>query len=110
MVVSLGGSTVCCALFVWERAHSASTPVCSSPCQVRYLGLLENIRVKRAGYAFRLEYKKFLERYKMLCPATWPVYKQGARQGAKLIVQHCGLSKVEYAEGRSQMLIRSPER
>ena len=36
--------------------------------------LLENIRVKRAGYAFRQKYAVFLHRYKMLCEDTWPHY------------------------------------
>ncbi|NXC28641.1 MYO1A protein, partial [Campylorhamphus procurvoides] len=40
--------------------------------QVRYLGLLENVRVRRAGYAFRQLYGPFLQRYKMLSPRTWP--------------------------------------
>ncbi|KFO75023.1 Unconventional myosin-Ia, partial [Cuculus canorus] len=40
--------------------------------QIRYLGLLENVRVRRAGYAFRQLYSPFLERYKMLGTRTWP--------------------------------------
>ncbi|NXJ31996.1 MYO1A protein, partial [Ciconia maguari] len=40
--------------------------------QIRYLGLMENVRVRRAGYAFRQLYGPFLERYKMLSPRTWP--------------------------------------
>uniref|UniRef100_A0A671SY40 Unconventional myosin-Ib n=1 Tax=Sinocyclocheilus anshuiensis TaxID=1608454 RepID=A0A671SY40_9TELE len=43
--------------------------------QVRYLGLLENVRVRRAGYAFRQAYDPCLERYKMLCKQTWPHWK-----------------------------------
>ena len=31
--------------------------------QVEYLGLKENIRVRRAGFAFRREFAKFLKRY-----------------------------------------------
>ena len=31
--------------------------------QVEYLGLKENIRVRRAGYAYRREFEKFLRRY-----------------------------------------------
>lgn len=30
--------------------------------QVYYLGLLENVRVRRAGFAYRLTYEKFLQR------------------------------------------------
>lgn len=31
--------------------------------QVEYLGLKENIRVRRAGFAYRRPFQKFLERY-----------------------------------------------
>jgi myosin-1 len=31
--------------------------------QVLYLGLLENVRVRRAGFAYRTTYEKFIERY-----------------------------------------------
>jgi myosin-1 len=34
--------------------------------QVKYLGLLENVKVKRAGFAFRTTYIDFVKRYKML--------------------------------------------
>ena len=33
--------------------------------QVLYLGLLENVRVKRAGFAYRTTYEKFIERQKI---------------------------------------------
>jgi myosin I len=31
--------------------------------QVLYLGLLENVRVRRAGFAYRVTYENFLHRY-----------------------------------------------
>jgi myosin-1 len=31
--------------------------------QVKYLGLLENVRVRRAGYAHRSQFNRFLKRY-----------------------------------------------
>ncbi len=30
--------------------------------QVDYLGLLENVRVRRAGFAYRMDYTRFLKR------------------------------------------------
>lgn len=33
--------------------------------QVRYLGLLENVRVRRAGFAYRQRYDRFLKRYEV---------------------------------------------
>lgn len=47
--------------------------------QVHYLGLMENVRVRRAGYAFRQTYEPCLERYKMLCKPTWPHWRGPAR-------------------------------
>lgn len=40
--------------------------------QIRYLGLVENLRVRRAGYCYRETYPKFLQRFKMLTKETWP--------------------------------------
>ena len=77
--------------------------------QVRYLGLLENLRVRRAGYAFRMEYDKFLQRYKMLTKLTWPNFKGNPRDGAKHILEDgCDLTKAQYAFGRSKIFIQSP--
>jgi myosin-1 len=39
--------------------------------QVKYLGLLENVRIRRAGYAYRQVYDKFFYRYRVVCPKTW---------------------------------------
>ena len=47
--------------------------------QVAYLGLMENVRVRRAGYAYRQASEPCLERYKMLCKQTWPHWKGPTR-------------------------------
>jgi hypothetical protein len=39
--------------------------------QVQYLGLVENVRVRRAGYCFRETYKDFLWRYRILSKTTY---------------------------------------
>lgn len=38
--------------------------------QVKYLGLMENLRVRRAGFAYRRPYKVFLKRYKTTVKST----------------------------------------
>lgn len=35
--------------------------------QVAYLGLLENVRVRRAGFAYRQPYERFLQRLEVSC-------------------------------------------
>ncbi|XP_077071850.1 unconventional myosin-Ib isoform X1 [Siphateles boraxobius] len=76
--------------------------------QVRYLGLMENVRVRRAGYAFRQAYESCLERYKMLCKQTWPQWKGPAREGVKVLLTSLQLHAEEFAYGRSKIFIRNP--
>ncbi|KAG9473441.1 hypothetical protein GDO78_013562 [Eleutherodactylus coqui] len=76
--------------------------------QVRYLGLLENVRVRRAGYAFRQPYEPCLERYKMLCQQTWPHWKGPARAGVEVLLNDLEIPKEEFSFGRSKIFIRNP--
>lgn len=76
--------------------------------QVRYLGLMENVRVRRAGYAFRQAYEPCLERYKMLCKRTWPHWKGPAREGVEVLMGDLDVPTDEYSYGRSKIFIRNP--
>uniref|UniRef100_A0A8C1IX52 Unconventional myosin-Ib n=1 Tax=Cyprinus carpio TaxID=7962 RepID=A0A8C1IX52_CYPCA len=76
--------------------------------QVRYLGLMENVRVRRAGYAFRQAYEPCLERYKMLCKQTWPHWKGPAREGVEVLLKNLQVPAEEFAYGRSKIFIRNP--
>ena len=93
--------------------------------QVRYLGLLENIRIRRAGYCYRVPMEKFLGRFKMLCPDTWPrasgaadvekllTYKQGVCIDVKGVRDYfvrgfdSGLGAYEI--GKTKVFIRQPK-
>lgn len=68
--------------------------------QVKYLGLMENLRVRRAGFAYRRPYKQFLQRYKSLCPQTWPNYHDSAKEGVQILVCHLGFEQDEYKMGK----------
>ncbi|XP_061413053.1 unconventional myosin-Ib-like [Lethenteron reissneri] len=76
--------------------------------QVRYLGLLENVRVRRAGFAFRQLYAPCLQRYKMLCPSTWPHWNGHARDGVETLLTECHVPHDEFAYGRTKLFIRNP--
>ena len=52
--------------------------------QARYLGLLENVRVRRAGFAFRQPFTRFVARYKMLCKETWPYSTRSGSEDSKV--------------------------
>ncbi|NXE70872.1 MYO1A protein, partial [Calcarius ornatus] len=80
--------------------------------QVRYLGLLENVRVRRAGYAFRQLYGPFLQRYKMLNPQTWPRWDPPTvpccREGTEVLLAGLEFPAEELAFGHTKIFIRSP--
>lgn len=76
--------------------------------QARYLGLMENVRVRRAGYAFRQLYGPFLERYKMLSRRTWPRWNGGDREGAEVLTAGLQFPAEELAFGHTKIFIRSP--
>nr|XP_060618893.1 unconventional myosin-Ia-like isoform X1 [Anolis sagrei ordinatus]XP_060618894.1 unconventional myosin-Ia-like isoform X1 [Anolis sagrei ordinatus] len=76
--------------------------------QVRYLGLLENVRVRRAGYAYRQAYEPCLERYKMLCKGTWPHWKGSAREGVQTLLSSLAIDPKELAYGYKKIFIRTP--
>lgn len=93
--------------------------------QVKYLGLMEHLRVRRAGFAYRRKFEVFLKRYeahrgprftaaelfrkkrcmapcryKPLCPATWPHWTGEPSDGVEVLVQHLGYLPNEYKMGR----------
>ncbi|XP_056436464.1 unconventional myosin-Ib isoform X4 [Gadus chalcogrammus] len=76
--------------------------------QVAYLGLMENVRVRRAGYAYRQAYEPCLERYKMLCKQTWPHWKGPTREGVEVLMADLQVSTEEFAYGNSKIFIRNP--
>ncbi|KAK0148518.1 Unconventional myosin-Ih [Merluccius polli] len=76
--------------------------------QVKYLGLMEHLRVRRAGFAYRRRYDVFLQRYKPLCPATWPHWIGLPMDGVEVLVQHLGYLPYEYKMGRTKIFIRHP--
>eukprot|EP01097_Dermamoeba_algensis_P009393 TRINITY_DN660_c0_g1_i10.p1 TRINITY_DN660_c0_g1~~TRINITY_DN660_c0_g1_i10.p1 ORF type:complete len:779 (+),score=206.65 TRINITY_DN660_c0_g1_i10:954-3290(+) len=76
--------------------------------QIRYLGLVENVRVRRAGFANRQEYKRFLHRYKMTTPSTWPTWKGSDRSGVEEIIKHHKLPSDEFRLGKTKVFIKNP--
>ncbi|KAL0481267.1 myosin heavy chain [Acrasis kona] len=78
--------------------------------QVKYLGLLENIRVRRAGYAYRQIYDKFLERFAILSRKTWPSPFVGeSKQGCSVLLKDLNIDEKEWQMGKTKMFLRSPE-
>uniref|UniRef100_A0A8K9WRH1 Myosin IG n=1 Tax=Oncorhynchus mykiss TaxID=8022 RepID=A0A8K9WRH1_ONCMY len=77
--------------------------------QVAYLGLLENVRVRRAGFACRQAYTRFLQRYKMTCENTWPNHLMGTdREAVEAIVTQHGFQD-DVAYGHTMLFVRTPK-
>ncbi|XP_025971791.1 unconventional myosin-Ig [Dromaius novaehollandiae] len=76
--------------------------------QVAYLGLLENVRVRRAGFAYRQPYDRFLLRYKMTCEYTWPNHLMASdREAAQALLEQHGFQD-DVAYGHTKVFIRTP--
>uniref|UniRef100_A0A8D2LF63 Myosin ID n=1 Tax=Varanus komodoensis TaxID=61221 RepID=A0A8D2LF63_VARKO len=77
--------------------------------QVEYLGLLENVRVRRAGFAYRQTYEKFLHRYKIIHEFTWPNHKLASdKEAVKKLIEQCGFQD-DVAYGKTKIFIRTPQ-
>ncbi|KAI5639115.1 myosin head (motor domain) domain-containing protein [Phthorimaea operculella] len=74
--------------------------------QVAYLGLVENVRVRRAGFASRQRYDRFLKRYKMLSQYTWPNFRGNSDKDAVMVLlKDLQVTDVQY--GHTKLFIRS---
>ncbi|XP_047100601.1 LOW QUALITY PROTEIN: unconventional myosin-Ia [Schistocerca piceifrons] len=76
--------------------------------QVRYLGLVETVRVRRAGFCHRQTYSSFLSRYHMLSPHTWPHWAGTPVEGVSYLVRDLPIPSGEFAFGRTKIFVRSP--
>uniref|UniRef100_A0AAQ4RM51 Osteoclast-stimulating factor 1 n=1 Tax=Gasterosteus aculeatus aculeatus TaxID=481459 RepID=A0AAQ4RM51_GASAC len=77
--------------------------------QVEYLGLRENIRVRRAGFAYRRLFNKFLNRYAILTAETWPCWRGPEQQGVLHLLRSVNMDTDQYQMGRSKVFVKNPE-
>lgn len=81
--------------------------------QIKYLGLQENVRIRRAGFAYRQAFDKFVDRFFLLSPATsyageytW----EGSYDSAtKQILKDTSIPKEEWQMGVTKAFIKAPE-
>ncbi|CAF1618856.1 unnamed protein product [Rotaria sp. Silwood1] len=77
--------------------------------QVKYLGLVANIEVRKAGFVYRREFAKFLSRYAILTKQTWPKWNGKVTDGVMHIVDTMHLDRREVQLGNTKVFIKSPE-
>jgi myosin-1 len=81
--------------------------------QIKYLGLQENVRIRRAGFAYRQSFEKFVDRFFLLSPATsyageytWTGSYEAA---VKQILKDTSIPQEEWQMGVTKAFIKSPE-
>ncbi|CAK4033640.1 probable Myosin-1 [Lecanosticta acicola] len=81
--------------------------------QIKYLGLQENVRIRRAGFAYRQTFEKFVERFYLLSPKcsyageyTWT---GDAKSGVKQILKDTSIPAEEWQMGVTKAFIKTPE-
>ncbi|EGC30567.1 myosin IA heavy chain [Dictyostelium purpureum] len=90
-----------------KRALEWDQEKCSE--QVRYLGLYENLLVRRAGYCYRQTFTKFMRRYYMVAKSTWPKWSGDAQKGVELLLNELNIPKEEFQFGKTKIFIRNPQ-
>eukprot|EP00124_Ichthyophonus_hoferi_P004253 Ihof_evm2s448 gene=Ihof_evmTU2s448 len=78
--------------------------------QIAYLGLKENLRVRRAGFAYRKVYPNFMLRFRVVAPHTFPKWKGEPKDGVKQVLQYLKLDDerdIQY--GPTMVFIKSHE-
>ncbi|KAF2146903.1 uncharacterized protein K452DRAFT_294428 [Aplosporella prunicola CBS 121167] len=81
--------------------------------QIKYLGLQENVRIRRAGFASRQTFEKFVERFFLLSPRlsyageyTWT---GDYETGTKYILKDTSIPQEEFQIGVTKVFIKTPE-
>ncbi|KAM6498673.1 microfilament motor [Amanita muscaria] len=81
--------------------------------QIKYLGLQENIRVRRAGFAYRNTFEKIVERFYLLSPNTSYAgeytWNGDAKSGCQQMLKDTGIAKEEWQMGVTKAFIKNPE-
>ncbi|QPG77001.1 myosin I [Brettanomyces nanus] len=81
--------------------------------QIKYLGLKENVRIRRAGFAYRQTFEKFVERFYLLSSKTSYagdyIWKGDSREATQIILTDTGFPQTEWQLGVTKVFIKKPE-
>jgi len=77
--------------------------------QIRYLGLLENVRVRRAGYCYRQTFAKWFKRFYMISKQTFPKWLGPEKDAVEILIKELEIPTGEFQLGKTKLFIRSPK-
>lgn len=73
--------------------------------QIKYLGLLENVKVRRAGYAYRIPFGELLAKYKA-CSSRHIDFTEDPKKASTELLSQLGIK--DFKMGKTKVFIRSP--
>ncbi|XP_028966812.1 myosin-VIIa [Galendromus occidentalis] len=76
--------------------------------QLRYSGMMETIRIRRAGYPIRHTFREFVERYRFLIPGVPPPHKVDCRQATAKILRAV-LGKSDFQIGKTKVFLKDAQ-
>ncbi|CAG2163263.1 unnamed protein product, partial [Oppiella nova] len=74
--------------------------------QLRYSGMMETIRIRRAGYPIRHTFMEFIDRYRFLLPGIGPAHKVPDCKALTHKICAAVLGKVDYQLGKSKVFLK----
>lgn len=76
--------------------------------QLRYSGMMETIRIRRAGYPIRHKFKDFVDRYRLLVVGIGPSHNIDCVQASARICQIV-LAKADYQLGKTKVFLKDAQ-
>ncbi|KAH8249426.1 hypothetical protein KR032_009554, partial [Drosophila birchii] len=77
--------------------------------QLRYSGMMETARIRRAGYPIRHAYRAFVERYRLLVPPVGPLDKCDCRLVARQICEVALPADSDRQFGKTKLFLRDED-
>ncbi len=77
--------------------------------QLRYSGMMETIRIRRAGYPIRHTFNEFVDRYRFLISGCPPAHKLKDCRNATSKICSAVLGKADYQLGRTKVFLKDAQ-